>query len=104
MLSRRGLHSISALGCRLERKCRHPSGWSIPHGSRTWIVAFCTMFGCPPMMTMKISSLTVTHPAIAHCIAEVDPATLLDQTRLMRPTADSDGQHLMLKQLNFTVY
>src|SRR5690625_7994111 len=73
MLSRRGLHSISALGCRLERKCRHPSGWSIPHGSRTWIVAYRTMSGCPPMMTMKISSLTFTHQAIAHCIAEVDP-------------------------------
>ena len=56
------------------------------------------------MMTMKISSLTFTHQAIAHCIAEVDPAILRDQTTLMRHAADHDGNLLRLKHLNIAVY
>ena len=56
------------------------------------------------MMTMKISSLTFTHQAIAHCIAEVDTAILRDQTTLMRHAADNDGNLLRLKHLNIAVY
>ena len=55
------------------------------------------------MMTVKISFLTLTHQAIAHCIVEVDQAILRDQTTLMRHAADNDGNLLRLKHLNIAV-